>query len=363
MIKRVDRYLIKELVGPFFFGISAFTAILSGSTVLFALVGDVIRYQIPVSVFFQLFLYKLPYVVVLSFPMATLLATILTFSRLSSDGEILAFRASGVSFQRLVTPILFSGLAISLMTVAFNELIVPRSTEYGTILMRSFSQKTQPTIKENINFTEYSNGIPSRILNVQRLDEGEMQNVTVAEFDNGFLSRLIRAESGTWLQEGGWRFKNGIMHNFPPNELSRLTVIRFAEETIDIALNPIDLRNRKKQIEEMNSIELKKSIILQKKLGQDPINDEMNLHLKFAVPFACLIFSILGASVGLRPHRSTSAIGLGISIIVIVVYYILLSVGMGLGLSHVFPPYLAAWTPNIIVGGFGLYTLNRLSYQ
>ncbi|NBV83570.1 YjgP/YjgQ family permease [bacterium] len=363
MIKRVDRYLVKELIGPFFFGIAAFTSILAGSTVLFALIGDVIRYQIPILEFIQLFFYKLPYVVVLSFPMSTLLATILTFGRLSSDGELLAFRAGGVGFNRLVAPILASGFVISLVTITFNELIVPRASASGEMLMRSFSERTQPTIKQNINFTEYTDGIPSRILNVQSLNRGTMNNVTVAEFEKGHLSRLIRAQSGTWLKDGGWRFNNGIMHNFPTDEIRRLTVVQFKEEVIDIALNPIDLSNRKKKIEEMNSLELKKSIELQKKLGQDPINDQMNFHLKFAVPFACLIFSVLGASVGLRPHRSSSTIGLGISIVVILVYYILLSFGMGLGLSHTLPPILAAWTPNILVGGFGIYLLNRLSAQ
>ncbi len=363
MIRLVDRYLIKELIGPFFFGIAAFTSILAGSTVLFTLIGDVIKYQIPIWPFIQLFLYRLPYVVVLSFPMATLLSTILAFGRLSSDGEILAFRAGGVSFQRLVTPILAAGFVISLATIGFNELIVPRAAHSGEILIRNFSERTQPTIKKNINFTEYADGIPSRIINVGSLDKGIMSTITVAEFDQGQLSRLIRAESGKWLPDGGWAFNNGIMHSFSPSAQNRITVIRFEEEIIDLDINPIDLSQRKKNIEEMNSRELHQQIEIQKKLGQDPITDIMNYHLKFSVPFASLIFSILGASVGLRPHRSSSAVGLGISLVVILVYYVLLAVGMGLGLSHTLPPVFAAWTPNIVIGIFGLYLLNKLAYQ
>jgi len=363
VIKLVDRYLLKELIGPFLFGIAAFTSILAGSTVLFALVGDVIRYQIPLIQFIQLFFYKIPYVVVLSFPMSTLLSTILAFGRLSSDGEILAFRAGGVSFSRLVTPIIISGLAISCITILFNEVVVPRASHSGENLMQTYSERNKPTIQQNINFTEYKDGVPQRILNVQSLDKGLMKNVTVAEFESGQLIRLIRAKDGEWLDEGGWQFNDGIMHSFPRDDSRRITVVQFAHETVDIVLNPIDLTSRRKKVEEMNSIELYRSIVLQKKLGQDPINDEMNFHLKFALPFACLIFSILGASVGLRPHRSSSAIGLGISLVVIVLYYILLSVGMGLGLSHALPPILAAWTPNILVGAFGLFFLRKLGYQ
>ncbi|NBV41904.1 YjgP/YjgQ family permease [bacterium] len=363
MIRIIDRYLVKELMGPFVFGIAAFTSILAGSTVLFTLIGEAIKYQIPAFKLIQLFLYKLPYVIVLSFPMATLLATILTFGRLSSDGEILALRAGGISFQRLVTPILVMGFLISLMTILFNEVIVPRASYSGETLLRSFSEKNQPTIKQNINFTEYDGGAPARIINVASLQSGIMADITVAEFDHGQLSRLIRAEKGWWLADGGWEFKTGIMHSFPPNDPNRISVIQFDHEIIDIPINPIDFSQRKKNMEEMSSFELKHQIENQKKLGQDPITDLMNLHMKLSIPFACLIFSVLGASVGLRPHRSSSAVGLGVSLVVILIYYVLMSIGMGLGLSHSVPPVIAAWLPNVVVGGVGIYLLKRLSDQ
>ena len=121
MVSILDRYLIKELIGPFLFGIAAFTFILSGSTVLFALIGEAIRNNIPMGIILQLFLYKLPYMIVLSFPMSTLLATIIAFGRLSADSEILAFRAGGIAFSRLVTPIFLTGLFVSLLTIWFNE--------------------------------------------------------------------------------------------------------------------------------------------------------------------------------------------------------------------------------------------------
>ncbi len=359
----VDRYLVKELIGPFIFGVSAFTSILAGSTILFALIGEVIKYQIPVIDFLQLFVYKLPYVIVLSFPMATLLSTILAFGRLSSDGEIMAFRASGVSFLRLVIPIFLAGFFISLTTIGINELIVPRAAHSAELLFRSYSERTQPTIKQNINFTEYADGLPSRIINVAALDKGRLTGITVAEFEKGRLCRLIRASEGSWLPDGGWAFYNGIMHSFNDATPQRLTVIRFQEEVIDLNINPIDLSKRKKNMEEMNSRELQTQIALQKKLGQDPINDVMNFHLKFAIPFASLIFSILGASVGLRPHRSSSALGLGISLIIILIYYVLLAIGMGLGLSRILPPVVAAWIPNLVIGGTGIYLLKKLSYQ
>ena len=363
MLSILDRYLLKELIGPFLFGIAAFTFILSGSTVLFALIGEAVRNNIPAWIIFQLFLYKLPYMIVLSFPMSTLLATIIAFGRLSADSEILAFRAGGIAFSRLVTPIFIAGLCVSLMTIWFNESIVPRATNSGERLYQNVRHQQKPKIKRNVNFTEYKDRVPYRIINVAEIDNGLLKNISVAEYENGQLARLIRAESGRWLSTGGWEFYDGVMHSFPVETPDRVMFLSFKKEYIDIPINPLSVTQRTKNVEEMTSRELKAKIEEKQTLGQDVLTDSMNYHMKFSVPFASLIFSILGASVGLKPHRSSSAMGLGISLIVIFVYYILLSLGMGIGISGAVPPLVGAWLPNIVVGVFGLYLLKKLSYR
>ncbi len=363
MVSILDRYLIKELIGPFLFGIAAFTFILSGSTVLFALIGEAIRNNIPMGIILQLFLYKLPYMIVLSFPMSTLLATIIAFGRLSADSEILAFRAGGIAFNRLVTPIFLTGLFVSLLTIWFNESIVPRATHSGERLYQSVVQQQKPKIKRNVNFTEYKESLPYRIINVAEIDHGILKGISVAEYEKGILARIIRAKSGKFLPTGGWEFYDGVMHSFPVEYPDRVLFLSFSKEYIDIPINPLSVIDRNKNVEEMTSRELKAKIEEKKSLGQDVMTDRMNYHMKFSVPFASLIFSILGASVGLKPHRSSSAMGLGISLIVIFIYYILLSVGMGIGISGSVPAIIGAWLPNIIVGIFGIYLLKRLSYR
>ena len=111
----------------------------------------------------------------------------------------------------------------------------------------------------------------------------------------------------------------------------------------------------------MTSSELKKEIQLKISLGKNPIKDKVNYHIKFAVPFASLIFSILGVSVGFSHHRSSSARSLGISLIVIVIYYILVALGTGLGLLMIIPPFLSAWLPNIIIGLVSIFRLKLIT--
>ncbi|MGE4170417.1 MAG: LptF/LptG family permease [Candidatus Margulisiibacteriota bacterium] len=364
MISILDRYLTKELIGPFVFGIAAFTCILAGSTILFQMIGEAIKYGIPWLKLLQIIVYKMPNIIVFTFPMSMLLSSIITFGRLSSDLEIMAFRAGGVSFARLVVPVVAVGLVVSLMTIWFNESIVPRATYSAEKLFRSFSEKDQPKLKKNINFTEYDGqGMPLRIINVLEIENGDLRHITVAEYDHGSLSRLIRAEHGAWVDSGGWAFQEGTMYVFPVENPEKAIFMVFDKEVIDIKINPLDLTSRPKSVEEMTSKELKKSIEFQRQTGRDPINDILRFHMKFSVPFASLIFAILGAAVGVRPHRSSSALGLGISLVIILVYYVLISVGMGLGLSHAIPAWVAAWMPNLVVGGAALILLRKVSSQ
>jgi lipopolysaccharide export system permease protein len=357
----LDRYIFKELILPFIAGIVAFTFILSGSTILFNLVSEVVKYNIPLTHFIQLFVYKLPVVIALALPMSVLLATLLAFGRMGNDLEILAFRAGGVSVLRLVIPILIFGFLVSLTTIWFNEHVVPKSSTSAENLYRSYRDNDTPTIKQNINFTEYDkDDLPQRIINVARIDEGVMKSVTVAEYEKGQLVRLIRSNTGKWLSSGGWEFYNGIMHNFHLSDLRRVTVIQFKKEFINIKINPLDLDNRKRKTEEMTRQELRKEIQVRQDTGRDPIKYIMDYHMKVSLAFASLIYAILGASIGLRPHRSSSTMGLGISLLIIFFYILLFSIGMGLGLSHSIPPIIAAWFPNIVAGGAGLILLSRV---
>ncbi|MCP4049105.1 MAG: YjgP/YjgQ family permease [bacterium] len=365
ILKIIDSYIIKELTGPFIFGIAAFSCILAGSTVLFPLIGTAVSYNIPYTQVVQLFIYKLPNVIVFSFPMSMLLASILAFSRLSSDNELMAFRSTGISFRRLVIPVIITGFFVSLFAIWFNESVVPVSSNSAENLMRSFTKKQLPNIKKNINFTEYDpiTKDPVRTINVSEVKDEKMKNITIAEYDKGKLARIVRAGSGKWLESGQWIFFNGVMHSFPATDITQVTVIEFEKEYIDIKINPVDLTKRKKNIEEMTRKELKARIIMKKNTGADPIKDIVNYHLKYSVPFACLIFSILGTSVGLKPNRSSSALGLGISLIVILIYYILLGISTGLGLAHAIPALLAAWLPNIVIGMAGFFLLHKIAQQ
>ena len=361
-MNRLDRYLLSEIIPPFLFAMIAFTSIFAGSSII-PFISKTVTYGFPMWAILQLILYKIPPIVSIILPMAVLLAVILAFSRLSSDRELIALRSMGVSFGRMLVPVLFFGVVMSVINFMFNEVIVPQSNYKASVLEQKL-RHSKKNIQNNINLTEYNKaGLPNRILNIRKVSDYDLSDVTVAEFEEGQLLRIIRSESGRWQPEGGWVLIDGVMHILSKSDENRVLKINFKEEKINFDIDLDKLKNTKKSSEEMSIIELRESIEIKQKTGQKTFSDKTDWHLKIALPFVCAIFAVLGACVGVRPHRSTSAVGFGLSLVIIIVYYILYSISLVLGNMQILPPVLVAWVPNIFVSIATLYLLRRVAYQ
>jgi len=359
MIKIIDRYIIKELFDPFLFGLGAFTAILSASMILFDLVRwVVVRGMSPITAV-QIFIYRLPGTAVYIFPMATLLAALLAFGKLSSQTEIVAFKAGGISIYRIIVPVLIFGLAISLVTLLTYEVVVPRATSAATNLMVEVQAAKSPKIQKNVLIPEVENDVLKRMYFAGKLNGDIMEDVVVEEFMDGKLSEIINAKEAQWDKEKNtWLFKDGVI--YPLSDTGEYKhLIKFKEQYMTIKYTPADFFMGEKKPEEMNMAELKSFIKLKKKMGEDTVDLLIQYYLKGAVPFSCLVFVLLGAPLGLSPQRSSSSIGLGLSVLIVFFYYFLTFITMAIGELRLLSPIAAAWLPNIITGGIGVYILNK----
>ena len=359
MLKLIDRYIIKELIDPFIFGLLSFTLILSASMVLFELTRAVVLYGMPIFSALKLFVFRLPSVVVYIFPMATLLATLLGFSRLSKDSEIIAFKASGISLVRIMVPVVVLGFIISIVTLLFYEIVVPESNLAAKNIMLEVQTKRAPRIEENIFIPEMEGGTLKRVFYARRLKGDVMEGVIVSEFQDGRLSQIINAQSAQWIKDHNqWSFKKGTIYLLSEaGEYQHL--IKFEQQNVAIKYSPSELSTGDKSPDDMNVSQLRNYITIKEKMGVKVTDFKIQLNMKMSIPFACLVFALLGAPLGISPRRVSSSIGLGMSIIVIFIYYVLMFTSMAFGeLEWVSPP-VAAWLPNIITGGIGVYFVNR----
>jgi len=185
----------------------------------------------------------------------------------------------------------------------------------------------------------------------------------VGQFEHGRLSRIIRADSGKWTGPRSWELHNGIMHYFPVQDPARLVVVEFKSQTITVPISLIQLADEPQSQEEYSARALKEKVERDKASGAPYAGDLIQYHLRFSIPFASVIFSLLGCAMGGGSQRVSRSLGLGLSLATIVGYYALQSVCFGLAYAAPIPIGLAVWFPNIVTGLLSLLLLYRQYYR
>jgi lipopolysaccharide export system permease protein len=206
-------------------------------------------------------------------------------------------------------------------------------------------------------------GVLKRIFYAETLKGNAMQNVIVQEFAAGKLTQILTAASATWQKEkNSWLFSDGTIYLIAESgEYKHL--IKFKEQSLAIKYTPADFYIGDRNPDEMTIAELRDFIALKEKMGVDVTDFKIQLNMKMALPFASLVFALLGAPLGITRRRASSSIGLGLSIIVIFLYYILAFLSMAVGELKLISPALSAWMPNFVTGGIGWYILSKAATQ
>jgi lipopolysaccharide export system permease protein len=367
----MDRYVITEMLLPFTFGVAVFTALILTIGSLFELVRYMVENGMPLGTAAQLFVLKMPGLVVLTFPMATLLATLNSFGRLSGDFEVIALRACGVSITRLITPVIFIGVLVAGGALALNELVVPSANRsFAVTLNRSLSNKEPSFKKDNFFYPQYEQvkgedgqlaSRVTRIIYTQSYEAGVMNGVTVVDFSEKGLSQIVSAERAEWIPEKQiWKFQRGTSY-FVAADGSYRNILRFKEQNIYIASSFLDFAKETRKPEEMTAPELTRFIQLTRDSHQPVDGLLVSLYQKFSIPFTCISFAFVGCLLGIRPQRTSGALGVGFSVLIIFAFYVMMAVCQALGQTGSLPPILAAWIPNLVTLGAGGFLLWRAS--
>jgi len=353
--KILDRYIIKEVMSFVALAASALTIMLIVRT-LFELTDMLINEKVAWLYIVKLLVYRLPALLVLTFPMSLLASSELAIGRLSTDGEITAMRAAGISLRRIVIPFVIAALVISILSFLINDYIVPEANRAHQNIIRENVLKRGPShIRQNVFFRDAEN----HYFYVNRFDEKNMimQDIMVYEFTGEKSPRTITTKKGEWVTDT-WKLENGTIYNY--DEEGKITYeMTFA--TMDIMVKE-DLQKffkNQRTPQEMNSKELKQQISILQQAGADTKSFEVDLHMKYSVPFSGLIFVLLGVPLGLQVKKGGKSAGIIISIVLILVYYIFVSTARSFGNGGVLAPVLAAWLPNIIFAILGTIIIFR----
>ncbi len=371
-ISIMDRYLTKEMVPPFLFGVAAFSSLGVSIGAVFELVRKVVESGLPVGIAARVFILNFPEFIVLAFPMSTLLATLMTYSRLSSQSELTALRSCGVSVYRMVATAICLSLLVTGLTFLFNEQIAPFSKYQATLTMRKALQTEQPSFqRENLIYPEYKKvkredgsreKVLARLFYADKFDGKRMKGLTIIDRSQDDFSQILQADSGEWnVKDNVWDFYNGTIYLIAPDRSYR-NIVRFQRQQLKLPRTPLDLAKESRDYGEMNILQALEQLEVEKLRGDDQKirKLEVRIQQKFALPFVCLVFGLVGATMGSVPGRTGSAKSFGISVIIIFGYYLLSFITGGLAQAGVFSPFLGAWLPNFLGLGIGLFLLGRV---
>jgi len=351
-MKLADRYILSELTGPLF--LSAFGFLLfMVANILFLFAEQITVKQIPILAVVEMLFLRIPAILVLTFPVSMLFATLLGLGRLSADHEIMAMRTSGIPFFRLALPVFGLAILLVFLTVLTNEKIAPWSTQQSeTIVRQILMRQSLPAVEPNV-FIHGPNDTTFYIGALDR-DKHRLFHVMIYEPANTVYPRMTVAAEARYDGQHLTLYR-GSIHQYGPSGLTQYET-KFDQMTIPVTIDP-DMFASDKNPFEMSAGELKKQIERLKQGGMNTHTLAMEYYFKWSLPVGCLVAGMIGIPLGVRFSGGGRFITVAVAVLLLFVYYCLFAVSRALGTIGILPPWIAAWLANIILAAVGIKLL------
>ena len=370
-IPLIDRWLLGQLIPPMIFAISAFTVISLSVGVMFDLIRKIVEYGLPLLQALKALIYSLPSFLVLSFPMAVLLSTLLSYGKLSANSELLALNSLGITKSRIIAPAIAVSILMTGLTFYFNDNLVPTSNKLAESTLRSGIGSSSNTgkSKNNIIFTRKGSRIATNtnkptkvntylthIFYASRFENNIMKEVTVLDFSRENIKQILTANRAIFDQDNSsWIFSDGSIVS--TDSIGKTTNIKFKQYIYPFVEGPLDLAKVPKDASDMSLKEALEAEKIYKKIGdlKQIRKIQVRIQEKFTLPCSCLVFGLIGSILGSKSNlRSSKSQGFGLSVILILVYYVMSFIFSSFGVKGLLPPIIAAWFPVVIsiLGGF-----------
>ena len=318
----------------------------------------------------ELLIYVMPATVVLSLPMAMLVAILLALGRLTTDNEIVAMKAHGIAFHQLMLPLLAVAAVLSLVDLVLIDHALPQANRAYASLQRDIRRhKPAFVLEEATVMKELENEGKLWMYEFMDAESGRMQNVKIWDNIWSGRPRFSHAQEASLGFEDGramLTLYDGLTYEPETSNLDDFRITKFQQQQLALQLTE-DLERSAFQNQNPRSMrisQLKAFIGTLRSTLHNSTNEDYTLqkirsaeveyHKKFSIPFACLALGLMGVPLGLMVKQGGRMLGFGIGLAVIVVYYLLLQVGQNGGINGMLPPTLAMWLPNIVIGVFGI---------
>ena len=351
-INIIDRYIFRELIKIFLITVGALTTVLYLDKFLF-IAENIVNRGVSLWEVFLIIIYISPSYFSLTIPISVLVASVATFNQFSASNEWVAMKSCHLSFMQSMRPVLM----FSFFTYILAVIIMVYALPWGNF---SYKQKTfeiiknraDVNIKPNLLNYDFKNLI---ILAKIREKKLEFRDVLIADTSQPQSPKIITANKAIILPnieslKIRLKLTGGTIHE-SGDKISEYQRINFETYELNLSLsNTVELE--KKTLighRELSINSLLKQIKDFEKKGLPTFAAKVELSKKFAIPFTCLLFGLLGAPLGIHSSRGGKSGSFATSIMVILLYYMGLIFAQNMGKSGQVEPYFAIWVPNIII--------------
>ena len=368
-MRKIDRLVLQELVGPWLFGVAMFASLLMAATYL-GRIADYIVQGVPAGLIGKITLLLLPAILVKTFAMAMLLASLLAFGRLSSDSEVVAMQASGASIYRMIRPVALFALLVASVAFLFNETLVPNAEKQSQALVREVAKSitagsAQPTAQPVIEDGRLTAQIAARDYS---LSKQTLSGVTIVAYDKNMNeSFILMAKELKYKDRKDWRISGGAVL-LSTDGRTRIVIEDEAwpSQVPTLKLKPEEIGNQ-----QVNDPDYFSAVELWNQLLQTNINKSLTPEQyrnreywfwnKFSLPLAAFVFGTLGAALGIRHHRTGTAAGFALAVAIMFAYMTLANFMNVYAMGGVIPSWVASFTPillGLLASGFIMWRRN-----
>ena len=360
-MRRLDRYIFREILVPGLIAVVALTFIVFSQKRAGMLLDIIIRQSPTREEVWAVVSAFLPAMLTVTLPMALLMGILTGFGRMSSDSEIIALRAAGISMRRILRPVLVLTTLTWAATLFLTVWIAPQTTSNLRQIQTQLALKYSPielrprTFFEGPGWVLYMNDL-------QRTGEGiQGHGILLVDTRNPDQPEFTLAESGSIVpinsnQNLQITLTNSSTHSVDPNDAQVFKILSFpTTNTIVIPTpTPPGLPGEAPPTEAATRV-LWNHI----RAGSATLEETVEFHQRLALPFACFAFALMGLPLGVTTNRGGRSTGLVLSLILMFTYYLTFAGGTRTtGQGHL-SPVLGAWLPNIGFSIFGILLLLR----
>jgi lipopolysaccharide export system permease protein len=403
----IFRYIMTEAFFSFVISFGFFFFIFFVNQILI-MAKEVLTKHVPFSEVALLVIFSIPSIIATSAPFASLVGTLMTIGRLTSDNEILVMLSSGLSYLNVFLPAIAVGIAISIISFIANDILLPAGTVQFNKLWREILVST-PALELEANSVKKFN---DTVIVTGDVTGNTINNVLILDKTGDGERRVIVANNAELKDSGRAGLSLDLVNAFIQSsketirddyDYANVSFLQYMVSKEDIMQTVYAVSPR-----EMSSRDVR-SVIMQKKTDYDirqnerkgklssaafnletilrsgPAEDSWNrrapgisnfrrellnydfskidqnllIHLiefykKFSIPFGAFSFVFLAVSLGLMAKKSGQTVGFIFGNIIAVLYWVMLFMGQTMGLRLGTPPFLSMWLPNFLALGIGL---------